>query len=98
MATPNALFAILNVADRADVQQRLESIAPWVYMKVADGEWLLVAPASVTSKEVSESLGFAGSEAKNGLVLRMDNYFGRQPRSTWEWIAAKQGAEHHFGL
>lgn len=93
MATPNSLFAILNVADASEVEGRLNSIAPWVSLKIADGEWLLVAPSAVTSKEVSEKLGFIGSDSKNGLVLKVENYFGRQPRSTWEWIATKQGAE-----
>jgi hypothetical protein len=67
----------------------------WPSIKVADGQWLLIAPPATTSKEVSDDLGISGEAPviSNGIVLRVENYFGRTAPSTWEWIKTKQGAE-----
>ena len=93
MAVPNTLFAIVNVADSASLEATLLHVEPWVHLKLDEGQWLLVAPSATTSKEVSDRLGFTEAEGKNGMVLRVETYFGREPRSTWEWITTKQGAE-----
>lgn len=92
MATPNALFAIFDVSNSADVETRLERIAPWLHLKLQDGQWLLVAPNGTTTKEVCERIGINAGDS-NGVVVRFDTYYGRNPASTWEWIAAKQGVE-----
>ena len=94
MATPNALFAIFAVSDASPIEERLRKTAPWLYLNVAPGQWLLVAPSSTTTKEVAERLGMvAGEGAVNGIVVRSDGYYGRSAKSTWEWIATKLGAE-----
>lgn len=92
MATPNALFAILNVSSPATVGTKLQGVSPWLPLKLQEGEWLLIAPAGTTTKEVCERIGIDGSES-TGIVVRVDTYYGRNPPSIWEWIATKQGAE-----
>lgn len=52
---------------------------------------MLVAPSATTTKEVSDKLGISEGEAGNGIVLRVETYFGRTAGSTWEWITAKMG-------
>jgi hypothetical protein len=94
-ATPaNALFAILAVSHPMSLEPRIASISPWLSLKLKDGEWLVIAPASTTAKEVSDRLGITGVEppVTSAVVLRADGYFGRSVPSTWEWIATKLGA------
>ena len=94
MATPNTLFAVLGVTNIADVEQKLLDLHPWVSLKIGEGQWFLLAPAATTTKEVSDKLGFtAGEPALNGIVLRVENYFGRSFLTTWDWITTKQGVE-----
>ncbi len=94
MAAPNALFAVFAVSDAVAVDARLQTIAPWLYLNVGEGEWLLIAPTATTTKEVCEriGLGTAGSIA-SGIVVRVEGYFGRASSSIWEWIATKTGAD-----
>jgi hypothetical protein len=94
MATPNALFAVLNVSNPVALKKSMESIAPWVPLELQEGEWLLIAPGGTTTKEVSDRLGFANRDSKDtAIVLRAEGYFGRNYQNVWEWIATKQGAE-----
>jgi hypothetical protein len=95
MATPNALFAIISVSSSAALELRLQSLSHWPSIKIAEGQWLLVASSGTTSKEISDSLGITGNPAaiSNGIVLRVESYFGRNPPSTWDWIRAKKEAE-----
>jgi hypothetical protein len=91
MATPNALFAIFHVSNAPVVEAKLSSIAPWLYLKVEDGTWMIIAPNGTTTKEVCEKVGIEKGEA-SGIVVRVDSYFGVASPSIWEWIATKQGA------
>lgn len=94
MATPNTLFAIFAVSDALAIEARLRDIPAWPYLNVAAGEWLLIAPSSTTTKEVSERLGMGAVEPSlGGIVVRAEGYYGRSAKSTWEWIATKLGAE-----
>jgi len=94
MANPNALFAVFAVSDAESVEKRLQTIAPWLYLNVGTGEWLVVAPSATTTKEISERIGLGVSEPiASGIVVRAEGYFGRASSSIWEWIATKTGAD-----
>ena len=93
MATPNTLFAIINVSNIAAMRLKLPTLAPWVYLELQEGQWLLVTPGAITSKEVSDRLDLSGPGADTAIVLRVDTYYGRNHAATWEWITTKQGAE-----
>jgi hypothetical protein len=95
MATPNALFAIINVGVPTVIAERLAAIPAWQHLKVAEGQWFVIAPAATTSKEISDALGITNADPvpSNGIVFRVESYFGRTAGSTWEWIRNKQGAE-----
>ncbi|HZL25425.1 MAG TPA: hypothetical protein VFC39_02725 [Acidobacteriaceae bacterium] len=94
MSTMNTLFAILAVSNAAALEPRIQSASPWLNLKVGEGQWLLIAPAATTTKEISDRLGITETPGvSNGIVLRVETYFGRNPQSVWEWITAKKGAE-----
>jgi hypothetical protein len=95
MSIPNALFAIISVSNPASLEARLQETSHWPSIKVSDGQWLLIAPSGTTSKEVSDALGISNNTpvVSNGIVLRVENYFGRNPQSIWEWIKTKKEAE-----
>ncbi len=94
MATPNTLFAIINASNPSALKLKIADIAPWVVLELQEGQWLLVAPNATTTTEVSERLGFTGTESKDtGIVLRVESYFGRNYPNVWEWISTKRGAE-----
>jgi hypothetical protein len=94
MATPNALFVVFAISDVAAVEPRIQAIAPWLNLKVGNGEWLVIAPAATTTKELCERIGLGISDPiASGIVVRAEGYFGRASNSIWEWIATKTGAE-----
>ena len=84
----------MSVTNPPALEARLESLPKFLHLKVGEGQWLLIAPPAVTSKEVSDALGITGAPFTSvALVLRVENYFGRNPTSTWEWITTKRGVE-----
>lgn len=94
MPHTNALFGIFAVANAEAVEKRLQTVSPWLYLSVGTGQWLLIAPSATTSKEVSDKVGLGTSDpVTTGLVVRVENYFGRNSSSVWEWIVTKMGAE-----
>ena len=94
MATPNALFVVFAVSNAEAVEKRLQAIAPWLYLNVGTGEWLVVAPSATTSKELCERVGLGVTEpVSSGIAVRAEGYFGRASSSIWEWIATKTGAD-----
>jgi hypothetical protein len=92
MGTSNTLFAIFAASKPIDLGAKLESTYPGMYLKVAEGEWLLVAPSSSTTKEISDILGITDNSVSQAIVVSTAGYFGRASVSIWEWIATKTGA------
>jgi hypothetical protein len=94
MANPNALFAVFAVSDAEAVEKRLQTLVPWLSLKVGAAAWLVVAPTATTTKELSDRIGLGVADPIGlGIVVRAEGYFGRAPSSTWEWIATKTGAD-----
>jgi hypothetical protein len=95
MATPNSLFAIMAVGNPAALELRIDTSSSWLNLKVREGQWLLIAPAGTTTKEISDKLGVTGENpaSSSAIILKVESYFGRTSPSTWEWIIAKKGAE-----
>jgi hypothetical protein len=94
MAISNTLFALINVSDPVAMKARLQGISPWVSYELQDGQWLIVAPSATTAKEISDKLELGGGGSKEtGIVLRVENYFGQNYQTVWDWISVKQGAE-----
>ncbi len=84
----------MDVSDAAAIEARLANISPWLHLRVGNDQWLLIAPSATTTKEVSDRLGITGDESvSTGIVVRVENYYGRNAPSIWEWVSTKQGAE-----
>ncbi len=92
MANVNALFAVVATSNPEAMQLRVSQIAPWLTLEVEKGQWLVIAPSSTTTKELSDRLGISDGTISNGIVLKVETYFGRTAPSTWEWVSAKMGA------
>jgi hypothetical protein len=85
-----AVFVVFRTADPAKVGQAIAAKYPSDHMDLGDGSWLISAKG--TAKEISDTLGFSsatGSLIGNGIVFRMDSYFGRAPTNIWDWIKVK---------
>ena len=57
--------------------------------KVTESSWFLIAPNTVITRELSDSLGITDGSVSGGILLRVENYFGRANKDIWEWLAAK---------
>jgi len=82
----------MNVSNPSGLKSLMPSLAPWVYLELKEGEWLLVAPSGTTTEEVSGKLGFNEKGTDTALILRVETYYGRNYSKVWEWIKTKRGA------
>lgn len=92
MASPNTLFALFAVSVPQAMEQKLQSVGPQVSLlnyRVTDNSWLLIAPNTVITRELSDSLGITDGSVSGGILVRVENYFGRANKEIWEWIVAK---------
>ncbi len=95
MATQNTLFAIFNVGNPAGLRDKLVQVAPWVSYELQDGQWLLMAPGGTTTKEVTDKLAITTDppSTTTAVVVKVENYYGRNFAVVWDWIKSKQGIE-----
>ncbi len=94
MATPNTLFAIMDVGNPTALREKLGQISPWVSYELRDGQWLLIAFGGTTTKEVTDKLGITiEPPSTTAVVVKVDNYYGRNSAVVWDWIKSKQGTE-----
>jgi hypothetical protein len=86
-----AVFVVFRTADPARVGQTIAEKYPGDHMDLGEGVWLISGKG--TAKEISDTLGFSsatgGSAIGNGIVFRMDSYFGRAQTNIWDWIKVK---------
>jgi hypothetical protein len=96
MAIQNTIFALFGVTKVAAVQSRLDSNQmPFVllFKKVGNDSWFLIAPPAVTTQELSAALGISDGTTSDGIIVRVDNYWGRSNPGIWEWLTAKRGVD-----
>lgn len=91
MATPNTLFAVVasNAPDK--LGPKIQEIFPDMNQNIGPGQWLIVAPSTMTTTEISTSLGVTDGTNGSALVVSSAGYFGRLNVSVWEWVKAKLG-------
>jgi hypothetical protein len=92
MASPNTLFALFAASNPKALEQKLQAGGtpfPLLNYRVTDSSWLLIAPNTVITRELSDSLGITDGSVSGGVLVRVENYFGRANKDVWEWIAAK---------
>ena len=96
MPVQNTIFALFGVSKVAAVQTRLDSnLMPFVVLslKVGNESWLLIAPPAVTTEELSAALGISDGTTSDGIIVKVDNYWGRATAGIWEWLTAKRGID-----
>lgn len=96
MASQNNLFVLFAASKPDAIKERLGSnLFSFVMLSqpITDDSWFLVAPAAVTTQEISDALGITDGSNGAGVVVKVENYYGRANPSLWEWINAKRGIE-----
>lgn len=94
MATPNNLFAIINVFDPPALRSQLATLPHWPFLEIQDGQWLIMTPPGVTPTELSDKLEITGgAESATGLVIKIDSYYGRTYQTNLDWIKSKKEVE-----
>jgi hypothetical protein len=95
MAVQNTIFALFAVSNASAVQAKLSSTLPFALLstKVSSDSWFLVAPPAITTQEISSALGITDGTSGNGVIVRVENYYGRISTAIWEWLSAKRGIE-----
>jgi hypothetical protein len=64
-----------------------------LHQQVKNDSWFLITPPAITTKEVCDALGITDGSNGSGILVRVENYFGRADVKIWEWIAAKRGID-----
>jgi len=91
MATSNTLFAVVASSAPDKLGPKLQEVFPEMNLNIGPGQWLIVAPSTMTSTEISQSLGVTDGSNGSALVMSSAGYFGRLNVSIWEWVKAKLG-------
>ena len=81
-----AAFAVIAEDDR--FSKSIKSTYPDDNFRAWPGLWFVVDNA--TTQEVAKKLGIGGSEEGRGVVLSVNNYWGRAPKSLWEWLSNRE--------
>jgi hypothetical protein len=94
VATLNTLFAIFAASNPEAMKQKLSSSQDkfsFLSKPTSEESWLVIAPNTVTTKELSDALGITDGAVSAAVVVRVESYYGRANNDIWEWIAAKIG-------
>lgn len=96
MATQNNLFALIDASDVPAIAERLASPSlpfPILSQPISPASWFLVTRSAITTQEVSGALGITDGANGSGVIVRVENYYGRANTTIWEWIVAKRGID-----
>ena len=92
MATDKKIFAVIAAANPEALMPKIASEFPDSYLGVGPGQWLIIGPSSMTTRELAIKLEISVDKSISGaIVLSVGSYFGRTQISTWEWLTAKMG-------
>ena len=93
MATQNNLFALIDASNPSAIAERLGSTGlPFaiLHQPISSTSWFLITRSAITTEEVTNALGIIDGSTGSGVVVRVENYYGRANPSIWEWIVAKR--------
>lgn len=92
MPPATTLFAIFAVTHSEPLEAKIKELYPELAYEVYPGQWLLVAPSTTTTVELSNQLGITDGSVSGAIVVSVSSYYGRAGVGIWEWITAKTGA------
>lgn len=85
------VFAIIRVGDPEKMKRALEQNVSKNTHYIGSDTWLVAF--SGTAAELSEKIGVTSasgeSNAGAAIIVQFEDYFGRAPRPTWDWIKNK---------
>lgn len=92
MASDKKIFAVIAASQPEPLKANIESAFPDANLSVGQGQWLLIAPSTMTTQELAMKLGIsADPPVSTAIVLSVTSYFGRAPLNIWEWLLTKMG-------
>ena len=85
------VFAIIRVQNEAKMKAALEEHFSKNFHDLGNKTWLVASSGS--AKELSDKLGVTAADDSTptgpAIIVRFEDYFGRGPRPTWDWIKEK---------
>lgn len=92
MPSDKKIFAVIAVDNPGKLSPIIAAQFPDSFLLVGEGQWLLVAPSTMTTQEVSNQISVSVEESvSSAIILSVNSYFGRASLNTWEWLTAKMG-------
>lgn len=86
------LYFVAALSKPSEIQNKIKSEIPeGDYHEVAADKAFI--NFSGTSTELSEKLGITDGSVGTAIVLLVTSYYGRAPKSVWEWVNLKQNAK-----
>jgi len=81
-------FAIISIKPNSALDGAVQTHYPTASHRVADNVWL-VADNGLTTQEVCARLGIDAGGITNVMAIKVDSYWGRAPKTIWEWLSVK---------
>jgi hypothetical protein len=61
-----------------------------LHQAISSDSWFLITRSGITTEELTAALGITDGVSGSGIIVRVENYYGRANTSIWEWVAAKR--------
>lgn len=82
------IFLVTATNDQAKVEASVKSNFPGEYYVVPNNTaWFVLFKG--TTVELSGKLGLTSGENGSGVVIPVNNYYGRASKDMWEWLASR---------
>ena len=82
-----AIFVIFNITNPDAIAGAMANAFPQDHLQIRNDQYLV--SAFMTAKDVSDRLMISEGDNGNGIVFRMESYFGRTPVTIWDWVKTK---------
>jgi hypothetical protein len=83
-----SVFAIISIQPNSVLDTAVQTEYPNDSYRVANNVWF-VADAGVTTQGVCKKLGIDAGGISGAIAITVDNYWGRAPKTIWEWLSVK---------
>ena len=82
------IFLVTATDKQADVEASVRNNFPDAFYRVPNNTaWFVVFKG--TTIELSEKLGLTSGGSGSGVVIPVNNYYGRASKDMWEWLASR---------
>jgi hypothetical protein len=81
-------FAVISIQPNSVLDDAVRAVYPNDSHRVANNVWL-VADTGLTTQGVCQKLGIGEGGIASVVVIKVDAYWGRAPKTIWEWLSIK---------